>query len=151
MSKPWIHAKSSVKRFGGKPEDYLPIHQFMDSSKNGIADNRHRVFTHNSWFISVDGPLERVFGVTLINSDGREVSVRDIGEAHILEDFGGRFIPTPQDYLEKLPLEDWMNNGQGDPPPSIQIIEETRINRVRQAITTGKTPIVRTRNPDLID
>src|SRR5690606_35977748 len=108
MSKPYVHAKSSVRRFGGTVEDYLPIHQLMDSSKNGIADNRHRVFTHNSWFIAAGGPLEMIFGVVIKNSDGREVSVRDIGEQHILEDFGGRFIPTPQDYLEKLPYESWM-------------------------------------------
>jgi hypothetical protein len=124
MSKPYIHALSSAKKFGGVPEDYLPIHQLMDSSKNGIADNRHRVFTHNSWFISVGGPLEMIFGVVIKNSDGRAVSVRDLGEQHILEDFGNRFIPTPQDYLEKLPMEDWMNNGKGAPPPSYKVMSE---------------------------
>ncbi len=30
MSKPYIHALSSAKKFGGKPEDYLEIHQLMD-------------------------------------------------------------------------------------------------------------------------
>ena len=33
MSKPWIHALSSAKRFGGVPEDYIEIHNLMDSSK----------------------------------------------------------------------------------------------------------------------
>ena len=27
MANPLIHSKSSVKRWGGKVEDYLPIHQ----------------------------------------------------------------------------------------------------------------------------
>lgn len=62
MSKPMIHAMSSAKRFGGVPEDYLPLHQFMDSSKSAHADNRHRALTHNAWFIGTDGPLERAFG-----------------------------------------------------------------------------------------
>ena len=40
MAKPWIHAVSSAKRFGGVPDDYLAIHEFMDSSKSTIADMR---------------------------------------------------------------------------------------------------------------
>lgn len=51
--KPHIHAVSSAKHYGGSPDDYLDIHQFMDSSKGAIADNRHRALTHNSWFLSV--------------------------------------------------------------------------------------------------
>lgn len=115
MSKPWIHARSSSKKFGGKPEDYIEIHNFMDSSKGCIGDNRHRCLTHNSWFVAADGPLERVFGVTIRNSDGREVSVRDIGEQHILEDFGMKFIPTAQDYLQEMEMISWMSNFGGAP------------------------------------
>lgn len=114
MSKPWIHAESSARRFGGKPEDYIEIHNLMDSSKGAIADNRHRALTHNSWFLSVI--LERIFGVTITNSAGRRISVRDIGEQHILEDFGKRFIPSAQDYLAEMEFKDWMQNGQGTPP-----------------------------------
>lgn len=117
MSKPWIHATSSARKFGGKPEDYVDIHELMDTSKAVIADNRHRALTHNSWFIATI--LPRVFGTTFLNSDGRVVSVRDIGEQHVLEDFGGRFIPTAQDYLQDIPAHDWINNGRkGQNPPS---------------------------------
>ncbi len=96
MSKPYIHAQSSVRKFGGQPQDYEPIHSFMDCSKGAIADNRHRALTHNSWFLS--NILERIKFAnsgpetsdhrfpTIINSDGRSVSVRDIGEQHCLED-----------------------------------------------------------------
>lgn len=38
MSKPIIHAQSSARKFGGKPQDYEPIHAFMDCSKGVIAD-----------------------------------------------------------------------------------------------------------------
>ena len=31
--KPFIHARSSAAKFGGKPEDYLPVHDLMASSK----------------------------------------------------------------------------------------------------------------------
>ncbi len=128
MSKPMVHAKSSARKYGGKPEDYLPIHQLMDSSKGAIADNRHRVLTHNSWFISTNGPLELIFGVEITNSDGRQVSVRDIGEQHILEDFGYKFIPSAQDYIEHIEMQGWMNNGNGLPNSAKKLkIKQTEI------------------------
>lgn len=122
MAKPYIHAESSARRYGGKPEDYIDIHNLMDSSKGTIADNRHRALTHNSWFLFI---LEKIFGVTRVNSDGKTYSVRDIGEQHVLEDFGMKYIPTPQDYLQEMEYKDWMQNGQGY-PPSFSKIEEKR-------------------------
>lgn len=112
--KPVVHAASSARKFGGAPDDYLEIHQFMDSTKSAVADNRHRFLTHNAWFIGPDGPLERVFGLTIKNSAGREVSVRSIGEQHCLEDFGG-VIPTLQDWSTSIQMQPWMN-GIGCPP-----------------------------------
>lgn len=126
MSKPWLHAVSSAKKFGGRPEDYIEIHNLMDSSKGCIGDNRHRALTHNSWFVSAGGPLERIFGIVLKNSQGRDVSVRDVGEQHILEDFGMRFIPTPQDYLEEMESKSWMSNGRKDVPSSNKKIARAR-------------------------
>ncbi len=123
MSKPSIHAESSARRFGGKPEDYIEIHNLLDSSKAAICDNRHRALTHNSWFLSVI--LERIFGVTIANSAGRKVSVRDIGEQHVSEDFKGRFIPTAQDFLAEIEFKDWMNNGKGVPPSFVKLDKPT--------------------------
>lgn len=114
MAKPWTHAVSSAKRYGGTPEDYLPIHNHMDATKGAFADVRHRAITHNAWYIGPDGPLELAFGVTLTNSAGRQVPVRSVAEQHVLEDFGG-FIPTLQDFLGEIELQPWMN-GLGDPP-----------------------------------
>lgn len=118
MSKPWIHAKNSAKKFGGTPEDYIDIHNFLDSSKSAIPNNFHRVLTHNSWFIGPDGPLERAFGVIRINSEGKEYSIRDVGEQHILEDFGMKFIPTVQDYLTNAQMPLWVNNAVAGAPAS---------------------------------
>jgi len=129
MSKPWIHSKNSAKKFGGEPSDYMSIHNLMDSSKGAIGDNRHRALTHNSWFIGADGPLEKIFGPVIINSDGREVSVRDIGEQHILEDFGMKFIPTAQDYLQEMEIKNWMNNGKEGVPSSFKKIEKTKVKK----------------------
>lgn len=129
MSKPWIHAESSARRFGGKPEDYMGIHELMDTSKGTIADSRHRCLTHSSWFIMEI--LPRIFGDVFTNSDGKVISVRDIGEQHILEDFGGKFIPTVQDYLEDMPMKGWMNNGAGDPPSSFRKVVEMRKEKTK--------------------
>lgn len=117
MSKPMVHAINSARRFGGKPEDYLPLHDFMDSTKSAVSDNRHRMVTHNAWFIGVDGPLERAFGktITVKTENGEKtVSVRDIGEQHCLEDFGG-VIPTLQDWTMATESQPWMS-GMGKPP-----------------------------------
>lgn len=114
MAKPWTHAKSSARKFGGVPEDYIEIHDFMDCSKGAIADNRHRALTHNSWFLK--HVIERVFGWAITNSDGKEIPVREIAEQHVLEDFGG-FIPTAQDYIQEMEMKSWMNNGMGGAKP----------------------------------
>jgi len=123
MSKPIFHAQSSARKFGGKAEDYLEIHNFMDSSKSTIADNRHRALTHNSWFISV--VIEKVFGYSFVNSAGRTVSTRDIAEQHVLEDFGGQYIPSAQDYLQEIEIQSWMNNGMGEKPASAKKLKGT--------------------------
>lgn len=101
--KPVYHANASVKRHGGKVEDYLPIHNFFDSSKQCMPDVRHRAILHSSFGIFL---LERVFGEYIINSDGTKVCVRDLGEEHVIEDMGT--IPTVEKWLKNLPLEDWM-------------------------------------------
>lgn len=126
MSKPYIHAVSSAKKYGGKWEDYIEIHNFMDSSKGAISDNRHRALTHNSWFINT--VIERVFGVTFKNSDGRTISSRSIAEQHILEDFGKKYIPTAQDFLQEIEFKPWMQNGNGIPDSFKKLKERTVVN-----------------------
>jgi hypothetical protein len=130
MSKPWIHAESSAKKFGGVPEDYIEIHSLLDSSKAAMCDNRHRALTHNAWFIGTI--LERVFGVTITNSKGKKVSVRDVGEQHVSEDFRGKFIPSAQDYLMEMEFKDWMNNGKALPPSCAKL--EPKVATVRNVI-----------------
>lgn len=101
--KPHIHAKNSVRRFGGKPEDYQPIHDFIDSTKAAVPDMRHRAILHSAFGIFI---VEKVFGVTFKNSDGATISTRDVAEEHVIEDLGR--IPTMQDYLDHMELAPWM-------------------------------------------
>ena len=135
MSKPYIHAQSCARKWGGVPEDYLEIHQHLDSSKGAIADNRHRALTHNSWYIAPGGPLELIFGVNITNSDGKLVSVRDIGERHILEDFRMRYIPSASDWLQLIEPQPWMNNGLSGSPESHKKVEEKNLENTSRMVT----------------
>ncbi len=130
MAKPHIHAISSAKKFGGVPEDYLEIHSFMDSSKAAFPGMQHRALTHNSWFIGT--VLEKVFGYSITNSQGRQISVRDIGEQHVLEDYGNKFIPTAQDFLCEMEIKPWMMNGRGIPD---SIKKQPQPKKVEHVIT----------------
>jgi len=122
MANAYIHSKSSARRFGGQPDDYLTIHIKMDCSKAYFPSNVHRALTHHSfWIHEVMIPL---FGYTIKNSDERDVCVKDICEQHVLEDFGMRFIPTAQDYLENMEFKDWMQNGIKGHPSSFEKISQ---------------------------
>lgn len=101
--KPYLHGKVSARKWGGVPEDYQEIHDFLDSSKASFPDMRHRAILHSSFGIFI---CEKVFGINIENSDGKLVSVRDIAEQHVIDDMGR--IPTVQDYLEGMPMYSWL-------------------------------------------
>ncbi len=82
MAHPYHHALSSAKKWGGTPEEFLPIHNWMDESKMLTADFRHRVLRHHSHGIFM---LENAFGSVITLSTGRSVPVRIIGEQHVIE------------------------------------------------------------------
>ncbi len=103
MAHPYHHALSSVKKWGGRPQDYQAIHDWFDESKAFLADFRHRALRHHTEGIFL---CEAVFGATLTNSDGRVVPVRWVGEQHVKEDLGR--IPTAQDWLRCIRPEPWM-------------------------------------------
>lgn len=105
--KPYIHAKISAKRHGGYYADYMAIHDFIDSSKIAMPDVRHRAILHSSFGCYL---AEQMFGTIITNSEGKEVSVRDIAEEHVIDDLG--FIPTIENWLEELPLKLWMSGGR---------------------------------------
>lgn len=95
------HCKTSARKYGGKPEDYIKIHEWFDQTKKHLADLRHRVILHNSFGIQL---CIQVFGHTIKNSDGKDVPVQKIAEDHILEDQG--CIPTLGEVLAHTPITD---------------------------------------------
>lgn len=128
---PLLHSRSSVKRFGGKVEDYIQLHELLDSPKSCMNNNSSRVLTHNTWFIY--NIIPKIFGYNIINSDGKSVDTIDIAMLHVSEDFRHTGVPTPQDYLENLVVQPWMNNGV-KPIPSVeaQKVSKELLNKLRQ-------------------
>lgn len=103
MPKALVHARLSAERFGGKAEDYLPIHERIDSTKAAHAEVTHRCVFHSAFGIYL---VEQLHGRTIVNSDGNEVHVRDIAEQHVLEDLG--CIPSLSDWLTEMAPKPWM-------------------------------------------
>lgn len=103
MAHPWHHALRSAKLFGGKAEDYLPVHHWFDESKAHLPDLRHRALRHHTEGIFL---CEKLFGVVIRNSASKDVPTRLVGEQHVKDDLG--WIPTVKDWLVNLRLEPWM-------------------------------------------
>lgn len=116
--KPYIHSRVSVKKWGGVEEDYLPIHDFLDSSKACHPDMRHRAILHNSFGIFI---CERIFGTYITNKDGHKVQVRDIAERHVLDDMGK--IPTVSDYLNGMPYYNWLGGPRKELREKIPLVD----------------------------
>ena len=110
MAHPLHHAESSARKFGGVPSDYQSIHDWFDASKEHLALFTHRAMRHHAQGLY---EAERVFGLSLTNSAGRDIPVRWIGEQHIREDCQGR-IPSMADWLGRIQPEPWMANGHID-------------------------------------
>ena len=117
MANPWHHAVSSARKWGGVPEDYLPVHEWFDETKAWCPDFRHRAIRHHS-----EGIFEamQVFGTTItifVTKNGesgvareKHIPVRWIGEQHVQEDLG--HIPTAADWLRRISAEPWMNRSR---------------------------------------
>jgi hypothetical protein len=107
MADPYHHAVSSVKKWGGVPEDYLPIHQWFDGTKEIMCDFRHRALRHHAEGIML---CVKLFGPVITISTGRKVPTRWIGEQHVQEDFG--WIPSAVDWLRQIQPAPWMMRPQ---------------------------------------
>ena len=102
MATAWHHSLSSVSKFGGKPTDYLHIHEWFDDSKAYLGNFRHRALRHHTQ--GIQDCISR-FGSVIETEDG-PVSVRLIAERHIKEDCG--YLPTMEDWFKNIPFEEWM-------------------------------------------
>ena len=112
------HARASIKKWGGCLEDYLPIHNWFDASKEMVGDIRHRALRHHTQGIF---EAERVFGSEITLSTGKKVPVREIGELHVKQDLG--YLPTLSDWLREMPMKRWMSGQK-----SVKIVHKLNID-----------------------
>jgi hypothetical protein len=108
----WHHAQSAARKWGGTPEHYIDIEEFIDSSKKIIGDVRHRSVYHHTEGVWL---CQRIFGrvLEIPRSSGEgtlQVPVRLVAERHILEDLG--WLPSPADYLKGMPIKTWMSGAR---------------------------------------
>jgi len=107
MAHPYDHARSSVKKWGGKPEDYVHIHEWFDETKAWYGHSKHRMFRHHSEGIF---ECEKIFGASFKNSDGKRIYTRYVGEQHVREDCFG-YIPTAKEWIDNIAVSkppEWM-------------------------------------------
>jgi hypothetical protein len=107
MAHPLLHAKSSVKKWGGQISDYQAIHDWFDETKAWLGHSKHRMFRHHSEGIF---ECEKRFGASFKNSDGKIVYTRYVGEQHVKEDCFG-YIPSAKEWIEALESgkpKEWM-------------------------------------------
>jgi hypothetical protein len=110
----WKHSELSALKFGGKAEDYLDIHKFLDASKLFYFNVKHRVMLHHTFGVSL---CIEAFGDLIPNSARKKVLTRDIACEHLKEDLGGQ-VPT---------LSDWFSQTEellASPLDQIQKIED---------------------------
>jgi len=85
------HCLLSVRKFGGKVDDYIPIHSFIDSSKYYRPHFTHRILLHHTFGVKL---CVKHLGYECLPSG---VLVRDVGFEHIKEDLSGK-CPTLLDW-----------------------------------------------------
>lgn len=99
----YYHSVSSVKKWGGEPEDYMKIHQAIDESRLHVPDLRHRALYHHS--AGIEAMIKR-FGPYVKIKKGRVlVPTSHICEMHITEDIG--FVPSLQDWMDCIARPRW--------------------------------------------
>ena len=95
--KPLGHAQISQKTHGGKWQDYIDVHNFLDSSKAACAHFKHRFLLHHIEGIEL---AVRIFGETVTNSENRTIPTKKLLTDHLIEDVGS--IVTVEDWARDL-------------------------------------------------
>jgi hypothetical protein len=116
---PLKHAESSVKKWGGKVEDYVALHDWFDETKQYTGDWTHRALRHHS--AGVQWAIEK-FGHYITNSAGQKIATKMLAEQHVEEDCG--FIPTPATWFRamKTAPDKWMLSVQKKSVQEMEII-----------------------------
>ena len=95
--KPLQHAQISQTTHGGKWQDYIAVHSFLDSSKAACAHFKHRFLLHHQEGIELGA---RIFGASVVNSENNTIETRRLLTEHLIEDVGR--IVSVEDWARDL-------------------------------------------------
>lgn len=119
MAHPYHHALSSSKRFGGRIEDYLIIHSYLDSTKSSFWNFRHRALRHHIEGVET---ATKLLGYEINLSDGKIVSTAEVLYQHIEEDCS--FLATANDWLVNMRKPLWLKKDIPDSPFISQAVKK---------------------------
>jgi len=99
---PYKHAESSSVKYGGKPSEYIELHDWFDEAKQYTDNWTHRALRHHA--AGIQRAVEK-FGPTIGKN---KIPTKLLAEQHVMEDCG--YIPTVADWLRALLShpEDWV-------------------------------------------
>lgn len=90
-----LHAEHSAQIFGGKPEQYLAIHEMIDGNKVASSSIFGRFFMHH---YDIGGEiLYALFGKTIKVNSKIKVDTKEILLQHLIEDYDQ--IPVLQNWM----------------------------------------------------
>jgi len=107
MAHPILHSKSNQKKYGGKWEAYIHLHEWLDATKAWYGHSLHRMWRHHSEGIF---EAEKIFGPHFTNSDDKIVYTRYCLEDHVKEDCFN-YIPSAKEWIKAIEAKEkpmWM-------------------------------------------
>ncbi len=115
--KPLQHARITAHRYGGRWQDWIAIHDWIDRSKMVFSSMQHRMFLHSDFgeWLTV-----RIHGEAIKAAEGMAVSTRNLFRDHQVEDLGR--IVSLSEWLREADPEYWKRRRQ--PPRQLERIRE---------------------------
>ena len=115
--KPLQHARITAHRYGGKWQDWIAIHDWIDRSKAIFPSMQHRMFLHSDFgeWLAV-----KIHGEAIGSESGATISTRDLFRDHQVEDLG-RVVPLAE-WLREITAGYWTRRRK--PPRQLEQIRE---------------------------
>jgi len=115
--KPLQHARITAHRFGGKWQDWIAIHDWIDRSKAIFPSMQHRMLLHSDFgeWLAI-----RIHGEKIWAEDRTFISTRDLFRDHQMEDLGRVVILA--EWLREIDAVYWTRRRR--PPRQLEQITE---------------------------
>jgi hypothetical protein len=115
--KPLQHARITAHRYGGRWQDWVAIHDWIDRSKSFFASMQHRMLLHSDFgeWLTI-----RIHGKSIKAEDGTVISTRDLFHDHQVEDLGR--VVTLAEWLREVDAGYWTR--RRNPPRYLEQMKE---------------------------